>query len=106
MAGSGRGGWHRGPSASSQALLAMTERLLHPEKIPLADIDAAVPQDAVRGRGVEIEIRERKARQELLARHRQRIVGPGGEGHILRVRALELRRLERLHIVDGLRQPL
>src|SRR5215472_12643884 len=50
--------------------LAMTKSLRHPEKIALADLDAVVAQDAVRGRGVEKEIRKHRAVDVLLARQR------------------------------------
>ncbi len=42
-------------------------RLPHLEKIPLADLDPVVAQNAVRGGGVEIEIRKRKIDEILLA---------------------------------------
>ena len=40
----------------------MTGELRHAEEIALADLDAIVPQDAVGGGGVEIEVRERRTR--------------------------------------------
>src|ERR1700736_6469291 len=78
----------------------------HPEIIPLADFHAVMPENAVRGRGVEIEVRKRKAVEELLALERDGSVGPGGEGDVAAIRAFELRGLERLQIVAGLRKPL
>src|SRR5438552_10312235 len=72
--------------------------LFHPEKIPLADLDAVVAQNAVGDRGVEIEIRERKAGDELRALQRH-LVGADGEGDVARRGAVELCRLECLHIV-------
>src|SRR5215471_14048402 len=81
------------------------ERLSHAHEIALADFDAIMPQDAVGGGRVEIEIREGERAQELLALHGNAAVGPGREGDVLLVGALELRRLERFDVVDRLRQP-
>src|SRR5262245_37858821 len=89
------------PHSSRFASPGMTASTLsHPEKIPFADLDAVMAQNAVGDRGVEIEIREREARQELLALQRELVVRPGREGDVARVRAVELRRLVSLHIVD------
>src|SRR5882724_3331260 len=78
----------------------------HPEIVPLADFHAVMPENAVRGRGVEIEVRKRKAVEELLALQRDGSVGPGGKGDVACICAFELRGLERLQIVAGLRKPL
>src|SRR5579859_7772346 len=58
----------------------------HAEKIPLADFDAIMPQNAVGGRGVEIEIRKRKAVEEFLTLQRQGFIGADGEGYFAAVR--------------------
>src|SRR5262249_1379222 len=60
----------------------------------------------VSDRGMEIEVRESEGRDVLLALQRHRGVRTGGEGDLPDLAALELRRLERLYIIDGLRQPL
>src|SRR3954464_918478 len=80
--------------------------LVRAEEIALADLDASVAQKTVGGRGVEIEVRQRERAQELLALHGDGLVGAGREGDILGVGAFELLRLERFHVVDGLRQAL
>src|SRR5258708_39354620 len=87
------------------SLLAMTKMSIHPQKIPLADFDAVVAQDAVRGRGVEVEIRECEVVQELLAfqRHGR---GTDRKSNVASVGAIELLGLERLHIGDGICKPL
>ena len=59
----------------------MTCRSAHPEKIALADFHAVVAQNAVRGRGVEVEIREREAVEKLLALERHG-VGADGEANL------------------------
>src|SRR5437868_11258065 len=82
------------------------ERLSHPEKITLADFDAVVAQNSMRGRGMEIKIRKGETIDEFLALQRQGIVRANREGDLLGVGAFELRRLERLHIVDGFGDPL
>src|SRR4051794_16580573 len=56
--------------------------LFHPEKIPFSQLDAVVPQNGVGDRGVEIEVRKRKGRKELLALQRQLVVRPGREGDV------------------------
>ncbi len=55
---------------------------------------------------MEIEVRKREAVDELLALHGQVAVRPHRKGDVLAVRAFELRRLEGLHISDGVRKPL
>src|SRR2546421_3636901 len=82
------------------------ERLSHPEKITLADFDAVVAQNSMRGRGMEIKIRKGETIDEFLSLQRQGIVRANREGNLLGVGAFELRRLERLHIVDGASDPL
>ena len=47
-----------GPAASAMRMRTEDSDLTHPEEIALADFDAVVPQNAVRGRGVEVEIGE------------------------------------------------
>jgi hypothetical protein len=54
-------------------------RLFHPEKIPLADFDAVVAQDAVGGRGMEVEIREGEVGEILLALQRRRLARAEGK---------------------------
>src|SRR4051794_31622136 len=44
----------------ARELASLRRRLPHAEEIPLADLDAVVAQNAVRGGGVEIEVRKRK----------------------------------------------
>src|SRR6476659_1495824 len=78
----------------------------HSQEIPLADLNTVVAQDAVGGGGVEVEIRKRIVEQVLLAFHRHRVALTDGEGYLPRLAAIELRRLERLYIVDGFRNPL
>src|SRR3569623_2801144 len=63
---------------------------IHAEEIALADLDAVVTQDAVRGRGMEIEVRQRDRAQELLSLQGHRFVRAGGEGDVLVLGALEL----------------
>src|SRR5438045_602061 len=75
-------------------------------EIALADLDAGVAQKAVGGRGMEIEVRQRECAEELLALHRDGLVRATGEADVPGLGALELLRLERLHIVDGPGQPL
>src|SRR6201991_1057495 len=78
----------------------------HPEKIPLADLDAVVAQDAVGGGGMEVEIREGKMADELLAFQGHALIRACGKLDVAAVRAVELRGLETVHILDGLRPPL
>src|SRR3954469_20364987 len=78
----------------------------HPEKIPLADLDAVVAQDAVGGSGVEVEVGEGKVADELLALQRHAAVRAGREFDVARLHAVELFGLETLDIVDGVGQPL
>src|SRR5712672_3035307 len=79
-----RGACHRARVRATRWLLAMTATPSpHPQKIPLADLDAAVAQDAMRGGGVKIEIRKRKATGELLALQRHGIARAGREGDVL-----------------------
>src|SRR3954464_11340001 len=80
--------------------------LVRAEEIALADLDAGVAQKAVGGCGVEVEVRQRERAQELLALHGDGLVGAGRERDVFGVGALELLRLERFHVVDGLRQAL
>src|SRR5450631_1626087 len=54
---------------------------------------------------MKIEIRERKTGEKLLALERHG-VGADGESNFPGIGAFELRRLERFHILDRLRQPL
>ena len=68
----------------------MTAELNHAQKVALADLNAVVAQDAVCGGGVEKEIGEGNAVDELLALQGRGAVGPGGKGHILAVGAFEL----------------
>ena len=68
----------------------------HTQKIALADFHAVVAQNAVRGRGVEIEIRESEVIEKLLALQRHGFIGTDGKGDILGVAAFELRGLEGL----------
>src|SRR5437879_13134749 len=63
-------------------------------------------QNAVRGRGMEVEVGECKMAEKLLALQRHGIAGTGGKGDIAAIGAVELFRLERLHIVDGFCEPL
>jgi hypothetical protein len=63
-------------------------------------------QNAVRGRGVEVEIRECKSVEELLSLQRRGFVRAGGKADVARVCAVELRRLERLYVVVGFGEPL
>src|SRR5580692_1934675 len=65
----------------------------HAEKIALADFHAVVPQQAMGGHGVEVEIREGEAVEELLPRKGQAVVGADREGDVARIGAFELRRL-------------
>src|SRR6202035_6047896 len=74
------------------------EQSIHPEKIALADFHAVVPENAVGGGGVEVEIREREIVEELLALHGQGIGRADGKGDVACIGVLELRRLERLAI--------
>src|SRR5665647_3705504 len=83
----------------------MTAFSIHPEKIPLADFDAVMAQNAVGGGGVEVEIREGIIIDELLSLQRERIGRADGKGNVAAVLALELRRLEGLDVVDGLDEP-
>jgi len=78
----------------------------HPQKIALADCHAIMAQNAVGDRGVEVEMRESKAGEELLALQRSGFVGTGGKSNVAQVRAVELLRLERPDIVDGPGEPL
>src|SRR3954471_19641199 len=78
----------------------------HPQKIPLADLDAVVAQDAVGGGGMEVKIRECEMANELLALQGHGPFRPSGKFHVAVLRAVELRGLEAVHICDGLRQPL
>src|SRR4051794_10938398 len=66
------------------------ERSTHPHKIPLADLDAVVAQNAVRGGGVEVKVREHKVAEELLAFQRHRAVRTCGKFDVAVFRALEL----------------
>ena len=43
------------------------DELTHPEKIALPDFHAIVAQDAVRGRGMKVKVREREIIEELLS---------------------------------------
>src|SRR4051812_33413537 len=81
-------------------------RSTHPEKIPLADLDAVVTQDAMGGGGMEIKIREGKMADELLALQRHGAVRPGRKFHVARLRAVELFWLVALDVVDGIGEPL
>src|SRR5690348_9443813 len=76
------------------------------QEITLADFHAIVAQNSMRGRGMEIEIRKRERGEELLPLQRDGAIGAGREGDVLLIGAIELRGLERLHIVDGFCQPL
>jgi len=44
-----------------------------PEEIAFPDLDAAVAQDCVRGRAMEIEVRQGEVQQILLSRELQRV---------------------------------
>src|ERR1700693_2097820 len=83
----------------------MTGFLTHPQKITFADFPAVVPENAVRGRGVEVEIRKGKTVEELLARERHG-AWAHRKGDLACVGAVELRRLESLHIVACFCKPL
>src|SRR4051794_6883718 len=80
--------------------------LVHPQKIPLADLDAVVAQDAVGSGGMEVKIREGEMADELLALQGHGAVGASGKLDVAVLRAVELRGLEAVHICDCLRQPL
>src|ERR1700722_15742110 len=82
------------------------EQSAHAEEIALADFDAVMPENVVRGGGVEVEIRQREMAEELLSLHRHGLVGASGKSDIAGVGAVELRRLERLDIIGGIAEPL
>src|SRR5579871_2307696 len=106
---SGDAGVPQSPSSFRACVLAYASRnderrecySGHPEEIALADFHAIVAQNSMRGRGMEIEIRERERGEELLPLQRDGAVGAGREGDVLLIGALELRGLERLDVVDG-----
>src|SRR3984893_5304580 len=72
------------------------ELSIHPEKIPFPDFHAVVAQDAVRGGGVEVEIREREIIEELLSLERHGVGRADRKSNVAAIGAVELRRLERL----------
>src|SRR5947208_13246561 len=72
------------------------------QKIPLADLDAALAQDVVGGGGVEIEVRQREGDQVLRALQRQRLLRADGKRDLLLFRAVDLFGLEAVHVVDRL----
>src|SRR5580692_735012 len=78
----------------------------HAEKIAHADFHATMPENAVGGGGVEVEVREGEAAEELLTGQRQAVVGADRERDFARVGALELRGLERFQVIAGPGQPL
>src|SRR3979411_1441856 len=101
-----RGACHRARIRATRWLLAMTENVKlrafrsyqssSPKKITLADFHPVMAKDAVSGGGVEVEIRERKIVEELLALQRDGLIGAGGKADLAGIGAIELRRLERL----------
>src|ERR1700739_3425167 len=97
---------HKGRGDPAAHRRGLVNQSAHAEEIALADFDAVVAQDAVGGSGVEVEVREREIVQEPLSLQGNGGVGADREGDVLGVATLELRRLERLDIVDGLGEPL
>src|ERR1700687_2782998 len=91
--------WSFGPSRNDKLSI-------HPQKIPLADFHAIVAQDAVGGRGVEVEIRKRKIIEELLALQRHGVGPAHRKGNLAGIPTLELFRLERLYIINRPGEPL
>ena len=68
------------PGMRLRAHPGMTSRraLRHPQKIALADLDAIVAQDAVRGGGVEEEVRKHRAVDIVWPGKVMVLVGPTG----------------------------
>src|ERR1700736_1775919 len=79
---------------------------VYAEKVALADFHAVVPQDAVCGRGMKVEVRERKMAEKLLPLEGHGLAGSGRKADLTILGAFELRGLEFFYIVDGLREPL
>src|ERR1043166_7724345 len=73
-----------------------------PEKIALADLDTAMTQDVVGGGGVEIEVRQHEADQELLALERQGLLRADRKGDILLGGRVDVGGFGALHIVERL----
>jgi hypothetical protein len=74
-------------------------------EIALADLDAVMAQDVVRGGGMKVEIRQRKMAEELLPLQRHGLVWADRKRDLTAVGALELCGLEAADIFGGVGQP-
>src|SRR5579864_2050804 len=73
-----------------------------PQVIRLPQHHAVVPQDVVRGRGMEIDVRRRELRQVVESAERMRL--PANRTRDLaRLGAFELLRVEAFHVIDRAR---
>src|SRR5438552_14811303 len=79
-----------------------TDRLAH--EVALAELDPAMAQDVVGGRAVEIEVRQDEVEQKRLPRELA-LVRAKLERDLLVLGAVDLRRLESLHVVDRAGEP-
>src|SRR5436190_19619944 len=71
-------------------------------EIALADLDAALPDDVVGGGGVEVEVRQRVAKQQALAGEIAGLAAREGDLDLLALGAVDLALLHAFQERDGL----
>src|SRR5581483_8361801 len=97
---------HFGKANSACRWQSRAETSGYSQEITLADLDTIVPENAVGGRRMKIEIGKRNAGEKLLALQRHRSIRTNRKCDIPTLGAFELRRRETLDVVAGLRQSL